>query len=122
MQLHCFSGCDANSGFYGKGKSSACDKVAKSSVERQQLSRCGDSLDLVKEVEQEFFAFTRQVIYGDKKSSTMAEAHATKWKTMKKKSFIRLPPDQGRAGHWEIRENSQTAAPFQAKNIYMFRP
>ena len=43
---------------------------------RQQLSRCGDSLHLEEEVEQELFAFTRQVIYGDKKSSTMAEARA----------------------------------------------
>lgn len=93
VQLHCFTGCDANSGFYGKGKSSVYEKVGKSSVARQQLSRCGDSLHLEEEVEQELFAFTRQVIYGDKKSSTMAEARASKWKTMKKKSFIRLPPD-----------------------------
>ena len=64
VQLHCFTGCDANSDFYGKGKSSVYDKVVKSSVARQQLSQCGDSLDLEKEVEQELFAFTRQVIYG----------------------------------------------------------
>lgn len=42
---------------------------------------------------QELFEFTRHVIYGDKKSSTMAEARAAKWKRMKNKSFIRLPPD-----------------------------
>ena len=35
VQLHCITGCDANSGFYGKGKSSVYDKVAKSSVARQ---------------------------------------------------------------------------------------
>ena len=93
VQLHCFTGCDANSGFYGKGKSSVYEKVAKSSGARQQLSRCGDSLHLEEEVVQELFAFTRQVIYGDKKSSTMAEARASKWKAMKRKSFIRLPPD-----------------------------
>ena len=93
VQIHCFTGCDANSGFYGKGKSSVYEKVAKSSLARQQLSRCGDSLHLEEEIEQELFAFTRQVIYGDKKSTTMAEARASKWKTMKRKSFIRLPPD-----------------------------
>ena len=93
VQLHCFTGCDANSGFFGKGKSSLYDKVAKSSVARQQLSRCGESHHLGEDVEQDLFAFTRQVIYGDKKSSTMAEACASKWKTMKKKSCIRLPPD-----------------------------
>ena len=37
--------------------------------------------------------FARHVIYGDNKSSTMADARATKWKKMKNKSFIRLPPD-----------------------------
>ena len=63
VQQHCFTGCDANSGFYGKGKSSLYAKVAKSSVAQQQLSHCGISLDLEKEVEQELFAFTRQVIY-----------------------------------------------------------
>ena len=93
VQLHCFTGCDANSGFYGKGKTSLYDKVAKSSSAWQQLSRCGGSLYLEEEVEQQLFAFTRQVIYEDKKSNTMAEACASKWKTMKRKSFIRLPPD-----------------------------
>ncbi len=93
IQLHCITGCDANSGFYGKGKSSVYDKVAKSAVVRQQLSKCGDSLEVEEEVVEELFQFTRQVIYGDKKSSTMAEARAVKWKMMKNKSFIRLPPD-----------------------------
>ena len=32
VELHCFTGCDANSGFYGNGKSSVYDKVAKSPV------------------------------------------------------------------------------------------
>ncbi|KAJ8349632.1 hypothetical protein SKAU_G00247620 [Synaphobranchus kaupii] len=99
VQLHCITGCDANSGFYGKGKSSVYDKVAKSPVAQQQHLQCGDSLDPEEEVVEELFEFTRHVlllrhvIYGDKKSSTMAEAHAAKWKRTKNKSFIRLPPD-----------------------------
>ena len=93
VQLHCFTGCDANSGIYGKSKSSVYDKVAKSPVARRQLSHCGDTLDLGEKVEEELFKFTRHVIYGDKNSRTMAEARAAKWKTMKSKSFIRLPPD-----------------------------
>ena len=94
VQLHCMTGCDANSGFYGKGKKSVYDRVAQKPVARQQLSQCGDSLDLEEEVLQELFKFTRHVIYGDRKSSTMAEARAVKWKSMKNKSFIRLPPDE----------------------------
>ena len=93
VQLHCMTGCDANSGFYGKGKKSVYDKVAKSPVARRQLLRCGDNLDLEEEVVEELSKFTRHIIYGDHKSNTMAEARATKWKSMKNKSFIRLPPD-----------------------------
>ena len=93
VQLHCFTGCDANSGFYGKGKPSVYDKVAKSTLAQHQLARCGERVDLEEEVLEELFKFTRQVIYGDKKSGTMAEARAAKWKVMKNKSFIRLPPD-----------------------------
>ena len=84
------TGCDTNSGFCGKGKKSVFDQVAKSYVARRQLSRCGESLDLEEEVVEEF---TRHVIYGDNKSSTMAEARAAKWKRMKNKPFIRRPPD-----------------------------
>ena len=61
------TGCDANSSFYGKGKKSVCDRVAKSPVARRQLSQCGDSIDLEEEVLEELFQFTRHVIYGDKK-------------------------------------------------------
>ena len=78
VQLHCFTGCDANSGFYGKGKTSVYDKVAKSTLAQHQLARCGERVDLEEEVLEELFKFTRQVIYGDKKSGTMAEARAAK--------------------------------------------
>ena len=44
------TGCDANSGFYGKGKTSVYDQVAKSPVTRLQLSRCGESHDLEEEL------------------------------------------------------------------------
>ncbi|CAM1325743.1 Uncharacterised protein at_DN0258 [Pycnogonum litorale] len=84
------TGCDANSGFYGKGKMSLYAKVAKSPIARQQLGRCGDSLIMEEGVIEGLFQFTRDVVYGDMKSSSMAEARAAKWKTMKKKSFIRM--------------------------------
>ena len=43
MHLHCMTGCDTNSGFYGKGKMSVYGQVAKSLVARRQLARCGDT-------------------------------------------------------------------------------
>ena len=90
VQLHCMTGCDANAGFYGKCKKLMYDQVTKSPVARRQLSWCGESLDLEDEVVEQF---TRHVIYGDNKSSTIAEVRAAKWKRMKNKSFICLPPD-----------------------------
>ena len=67
--------------------------MAKNPVARWQLSRCGESLDLEEGVVDQLFEFTRHVIYGDNKRSTIAEARAAKWKRMKNKSFICLPPD-----------------------------
>jgi len=93
VQLHYITGCDANSSFYGKGKSSVYDKVTRSDAAQQTLLKCGNSLDINEDILDELFKFTRNVIYGDNKSSSMAEARADKWKAMKKKSFLRLPPD-----------------------------
>ena len=84
VPLHCLTGCDANS-----NKLLVYDKVAKSAEAQQQLSKCANSLD--KAIE-ELFEFTRLVICGDKVSRTMGTAQAAKWKAMKKKLFIRLPP------------------------------
>ena len=75
------TGCDSNSSFYGKGKKSVFDQVAKSPVAQQQLLWCGDDLHLKEEVEVKLFGFVRNVIYSDSKSNTMAEGRAAKWKT-----------------------------------------
>ena len=82
VQLHCMTGCNANSGFYSKGKKLVYDQMAKNPVAQRQLSWCGESLDLE---EEEVEQFTRHVIYGDSKSSTIAETRAAKWKRMNNK-------------------------------------
>ena len=74
-QVFFMTGCDANSVFYGKCKRSVSDQVAKSSVARRRLSRCGESLNLEEEVVEQF---TRHIIYVDHKSSTIADARAAK--------------------------------------------
>ena len=45
IQLHYITGCDANSSFYGKGKSLVYDKVTRSVAAQHTLLKCGDSLD-----------------------------------------------------------------------------
>ena len=83
------TGCDANSGSTVRVRS-PCMTRWRRALWRDGSSRGAESLDL--EVEQ-LFEFTRHVIYGDNKSSTIAEACAAKWKRRKNKLFIRLPPD-----------------------------
>jgi hypothetical protein len=49
------------------------------------------SLDLEEKIVDNLFKFTRHVIHGDMKSSTMAEAQVVKWKKLKKnRSFASL--------------------------------
>ena len=67
VPLHCLTACDANSG-----------RV--------------NSLDIEEEAIEELFQFTRLVVCGDKVSRMMGTAQAAKWKAMKKKSLICLPP------------------------------
>ena len=86
VQLHCMTGCGANTGFYGESKNSVYDQVAKSPVARRQLSRCGESLNLEEEVVEQF---TRHVY---NKSSTMAEAREVE-ENEEQISLVRLPPD-----------------------------
>ena len=93
MQLHYMIGCDAYSGFFGKGKKLMYDQVAKNPVARRQLSWCGESLDLEEVEVEQLFEFTRHVIYDDNKRSIIAEARVAKWKRINNKSFICLPPD-----------------------------
>ena len=68
------TGCDANSGFYGRGKKLVYGQVAKNPVARRQLSWCGEILYLEEEVVEQLFEFTIHVTYDDNKSSTIAEA------------------------------------------------
>jgi len=69
------------------------DKVISSVAAQQTLLKCGNSLDVDEDIIDELLKFTRNVIYGDNKSSSMAEVCADKWKAMKKKSLLRIPPD-----------------------------
>jgi len=67
--------------------------MTRSVAAQQTLLKCGNSLDVDEDIIDELLKFTLNVIYGDNKSSSMAEAHADKWKAMKKNSFLRIPPD-----------------------------
>ena len=73
VPLHCLTGCNANSRFYGKGKLSVYDKVSRSAEAQERLSKYGNSLDIEEAIE-ELFEFTRLAVYGDKMSKNMGTA------------------------------------------------
>ena len=68
------------------------EEMADCIVPLHCLTGC-DANSAREEAIEELFEFTRLVVCGDKVSRTMGTAQAAKWKAMKNKSFIRLPPD-----------------------------
>ena len=68
------------------------EKMADCIVPLHCLTGC-DANSAREEAIEELFEFPRLVVCGDKVSRTMGTAQAAKWKAMKNKSFIRLPPD-----------------------------
>ena len=94
IPFHIMTGCDATSGQYGKGKGLLFEKLKSSHRARQQLECCGDELELTSECEKKLMCFTRELIYGDPHSDTMAEARALKWRSQKKKRLLQATPRQ----------------------------
>ena len=94
IQFHAVTGCDASSSYYGTSKGKLFDKLINSDRAKQQLKKCGDCVELTPECKANLLLFTREVIYADPNSNTMAEARARKWSNQRNKSFCRLPPDE----------------------------
>ena len=93
IQFHALTGCDHNAGFYGHSKKAIYNKVQQEPEARALMSRCGESLILADEVMEDLHTFVLLYVYGAK-SSSIEEARAAKWKQLKKKCTLRLPPDQ----------------------------
>ena len=93
IPLHVITGSDHNSGFYGLGKKSIADRVESSMEAKRLLSRCGTELPATQSTLGDLETFVIKYIYNDKKSKSITEARASKWRMQKKKSIMRLPPD-----------------------------
>ena len=61
IPLHVITACDAESRFYGKGKSKLFEKVSKSPRAQEQLQNCGEDVELEEECVQELLAFTEKL-------------------------------------------------------------
>ena len=92
IPFHALTGCDANSCFFGHGKTSLYKKL-NSAEARSLISKCGKGLLLSDDVLNDLKSFVIRYIYGDTQSSSLSTARATMWKRQKKKSLIRLLPD-----------------------------
>ena len=99
IPFHTLTGCDSNNGFYGHGKKSLYDKVAKIPRFREMIIDVGKELPLPHSVRKSMKEFVIQVIYGDCKNKTPGQARAAKWKSIKKKSTLRLCPDTDSLNH-----------------------
>ena len=93
IPFHVLTGCDANSCFFGHGKMSLYEKLSKSTEARSLISKCGEGLPLSDDVLNDLKSFVIRYIYGDTQSSSLNLARATKWRRQKKKSLMRLLPD-----------------------------
>jgi hypothetical protein len=102
IPLHVISGCDSNSGFYGHGKKAVFDKASDPEA-RQLLQRCGRSLPLEADVLSDLKTFVLKYIYGNKHNTTTGEAQALKWRSLKRKCTIRLPPADDSLTHHLMR-------------------
>ena len=105
IQLHVLTGCDHNSGFYGIGKKKVAEKLKKNPDARQLLLECGNNLELTDDIVDRLIKFVIQYIYSDKKSVSIAEARASKWKLQKRKSLVRTLPDMDSLLHHLKRAN-----------------
>ena len=67
--------------------------VVKSEEACELLTCLGKVIPVTEATLERMVLFTIKYVYGDKDSTTFAEARALKWNKMKKKSTQRIPPD-----------------------------
>jgi len=93
IPLHVITGSDHTSGFYGHGKNAVLQKVITDHEARELLIRVGESVELEDEIRANMKSFVLSKIYAESANVTCGQARASKWHKLKKKSTIRLPPD-----------------------------
>ena len=106
VPLHVLTGSDHTSGYYGKKP--PLQKLMKDPEARELLGRVGESLELKDEVKADMKAFILSKDYGEDIALTYGQARASKWQKLKKKSTVRLPPDDDTPNHHCTRQNRIT--------------
>ena len=116
IQLHVLMGCDSNSGFFGHGKRKLFEICSKSLEAGDFLQNCGNALPITEDIMADLKAFIVKYVYGDKKSKTISESQALKWKLQKNRSILRLPPEDDSLELHLVRANCLT---YIQKNYWL---
>ena len=108
IPFHAITGADAVSGFYGQSKKTIFKRVSNNIEEASgflsQLGKgCGKDILWGSTSEN----FLLKFVYNDKKSDNIEEARTRKWKSMKNKTTMRLPPDRDSFEQHVLRANHQ---------------
>ena len=90
IPFHGMTGCDFNSCLYGHSKLSLFERKAKS-AEVRCIIKCGESLQLSHDALNDIKII--RYVYGLVSSSSLDVLRAEMWRCQKKKSRMRLPPD-----------------------------
>ena len=90
IPFHAYTGADAVSGFFGHSKATTFKRLGENIG---LLNKLGKEVDITDEIRKDLELFTISVIYNDKTSKSLNEARANKWRKMKKKGILTLPPD-----------------------------
>ena len=78
IPFHVMTGCDSNSCFYGHGKLSLFERMAKSAEARSLLLKCGESLQLSDDALNDLKIYVMRYVYGDVRSSSLDLLRAEK--------------------------------------------
>ena len=78
IPFHVMTGCDSNSCFYGHGKLSLFERMAKSAEARSLLLKCGESLQLSDDALNDLKIYVMRYMYGDVRSSSLDLLRAEK--------------------------------------------
>ena len=90
FQLHALTGADAISGFYGLLKRTIFARVEKSEDAESLLADLGQILEMSNRCKEDIEKFTIRYIYNDKKSESLPQARASKWRSLKRKTTSRI--------------------------------
>ena len=81
VQLHVLTGCDATSGFFGRGKKVIMRNVMKLlETANFYLKDFGKNLTMDKDVYENIIMLIIRFVYNDKKSLNLAESRSIAWK------------------------------------------